>query len=109
MRDLYKIFDKLLEKDITFVFQRQSKGNFYNLSVASPKEYEKTLKSERLRDINAKTRYLHSVNLEDIERDIKLLYGHLLEETVTLRNSANTVVASRPAMPIPTMPLPPGM
>lgn len=73
MKDLYKIFDKLIERNIYFNFQSQSNGRFYNLSV---------------RDIRGKEHNIHSANLTEVEKRLKVIWGHLLIE-------------SKPGMPVP--------
>lgn len=65
MRDLYKLFDKLTAKEISFCFQSQSKSHFFNLSV---------------RDRFKKEHNIHSEDLNVIEMNLKVLWGHLLEE-----------------------------
>lgn len=63
MRDLYKILDLLMERNVRFVFQSHSKNRFFNLQVD---------------DIHNKTHYLHSDNLDNMEKELKTIWGHLL-------------------------------
>ena len=77
MRDLYKIFAKLEDMNLSFCFQCQGKSKYYNLSVC---------------DIKGKQHCFNSENVQDIEDNLKVMWGHLLDA---------------PAMPIPTgMPRP---
>lgn len=76
MRDLYKMFDVMIKKKIYFNFQSQS-SEFYNIAVE---------------DIHGKTHYLDSENLDDIEKKLKVIWGHLIMSVT----------------PVMKLPIPPG-
>ena len=67
MDDLYKLFQKLDEKNIPFCYQSQSASKFYNLAI---------------KDIKGKSHYIHSENLKEVEAGLKILWGHLLKPTI---------------------------
>lgn len=63
MRDLYKLFDKLVEKRVYFTFQSHTLSQWYNLAVD---------------DIHKKHHYISADNLDEVERQLKVIWGHLL-------------------------------
>jgi len=70
MRKIFQILEKLEENKIFFCFQNQS-GKFYNLAV---------------RDVYKKEHNLHSCKLEDIEENLSLMWGSLLDVPKTDNN-----------------------
>lgn len=66
MRDLYKVFDKLNEQDISFFFQSQKQPTgtkFYNISYECPK---------------GDTHMFHEHDLSVIEKALLIHWGHLI-------------------------------
>lgn len=74
MRDLYKLFDKLMEKKIYFdlQFQHHVGGNWFNLT---------------LDDKDDKRIYLNGETIETVEKGAMIIWGHLLN--------------AKPSMPMP--------
>ena len=61
------------ENGVDFCFQHRPSSNYYNLKVISPKGEEI---------------YLHSENIDSIEKNLEIIWGHLLKP-------------SMPSMPLP--------
>lgn len=72
-RKLYRIFDKLVEHGVTFVFQHQGRG-YNNIALDVPEGLKKATKKDTI--------YFNSPHIEDVERVAVEMYGHLLEEKV---------------------------
>lgn len=83
MRDLYLIFEKLSEMKIGYCLQSHHRQEFFNLMV-----YDRT----------GKQIYIHAETLIEIEKGLKIVWGHLLKNTGTI---------IQPSLPKPMMPLPP--
>lgn len=66
MRDLYKILQRLDEMKVAHCFQSQGQVEYYNLMVKSP---------------TGKSFYFSSDNIDDIERELKAMWGNLLNST----------------------------
>jgi len=54
-----------MEEKISFTFQHQGKNHYYNLEV---------------KDIHGKEHYFNSFKIEVVERKLKVIWGHLIEE-----------------------------
>ena len=94
MRYLYQIFDKLIEKQIHFCFQSKSSHTYFSLMV---------------KDRYGDECYLHSDDLNKIEENLKIIWGHLLEEYVVVGVTTYAGLAL-PTIPKPmSIPLPPGI
>lgn len=65
-RDFFKIVERLVEKRVWFCMQSQNKSEFYNISVD---------------DIHGKTHHINSYDLGEVEERLKVIWGHLLEES----------------------------
>ena len=67
MRDLYKILYELEKKKISFCLQAQGQYMYYNLLV---------------KDIHGKEHHFHSDNMNEIEKALITIWGHLLKSTM---------------------------
>lgn len=81
MRDLFKILDKLIDKRVPFTFQTEVADNYHNLCVNDPKK---------------KRHFISKVNLDDVEKEVVDMWGHLLDKKMP-----------SPRMTMVPMPLPP--
>lgn len=66
MNDVFKILNILHDKKITFCFNFNARQEYYNLKVL---------------DTYGEEHYLVDDNLADIEKKLKVIWGHLLKET----------------------------
>ena len=80
MSDLFKIIAKLDEMKLDYCIQRSAQHSFYSMALDTPRGSRK---------------HLHSNDIKTLEKELKLIWGHLLESKKIA-----------PVMPLPPMPLP---
>lgn len=90
----FKLLEKLVEKRIYHCFQYQDLSHYFNLAVE---------------DCYGKRHDWHSQDLSNIERELNIMWGHLLKETKHVVPTVK-VEPIKKSMPVPTgMPLPSGV